>query len=193
MILCSAYLDDGLRDEAEGIGINISLSKERFNELPTAIRKARGSRSLVAVGALIDHENLDPHVGVDVVGAHESHDLALHLPLDQGDQVLAHRLLEPVPHLKHTPPSPISASFFSPFVRVSPNRIMTLSRLIVVRALVGPLPVYSWRRWTASFDIAAAVLPVALDSKSDMHPSSLPPRSGSHTKEEGSGDPTGGC
>jgi CheY-like chemotaxis protein len=41
MILCSAYLDDELRGRAEKAGIEITLSKERFNEIPAAIREAK--------------------------------------------------------------------------------------------------------------------------------------------------------
>lgn len=42
MILFTARLDADLRDQAEAAGIMISLSKERFNEIPAAIREARG-------------------------------------------------------------------------------------------------------------------------------------------------------
>jgi DNA-binding NarL/FixJ family response regulator len=45
MILCTANLDADLRDQAEAAGIKISLSKDHFNEIPAAIRAARGLRS----------------------------------------------------------------------------------------------------------------------------------------------------
>jgi CheY-like chemotaxis protein len=45
MILCSAYLDDRLRDQAVAIGIEISLPKERFSEIPAAIQELGGRSS----------------------------------------------------------------------------------------------------------------------------------------------------
>jgi hypothetical protein len=44
-------------------------------------------------------------------------------------------------------------------VSESPNTITTKSRSIVVRAFVGPLPVYSESTRTAAFEIAALTLP----------------------------------
>jgi CheY-like chemotaxis protein len=41
MVLCSAYLDDELEARALAAGIAISLSKERFHEIPIAIREAQ--------------------------------------------------------------------------------------------------------------------------------------------------------
>ena len=40
MILCTAYLDDDLRQKAEAAGISICLPKGEFAEIPTAVREA---------------------------------------------------------------------------------------------------------------------------------------------------------
>lgn len=40
MVLCSAYIDDELRARARPAGIEISLPKERYGELPAAVREA---------------------------------------------------------------------------------------------------------------------------------------------------------
>ena len=39
MILCSAYLDDALRQKAEAAGISICLPKGEFAEIPAAVRR----------------------------------------------------------------------------------------------------------------------------------------------------------
>lgn len=46
MILCSAYLDDRLRDAATEIGIQISLPKDRFAEIPKAMLELHGRKGL---------------------------------------------------------------------------------------------------------------------------------------------------
>ena len=38
MILCSAYIDDDLREKAEQVGIELCLTKEEFELIPSAIR-----------------------------------------------------------------------------------------------------------------------------------------------------------
>lgn len=43
MILCSAYLDDEVRRQAEAAGIRICLSKEQVQEIPHALEAAAGS------------------------------------------------------------------------------------------------------------------------------------------------------
>jgi CheY-like chemotaxis protein len=46
MILCSAYLDDLLREQAVAVGIQISLPKERYAEIPAAMLELRGRNGL---------------------------------------------------------------------------------------------------------------------------------------------------
>lgn len=42
MILCSAYLDDRLREQAHAVGIQVALPKERYSEIPAAMLHLRG-------------------------------------------------------------------------------------------------------------------------------------------------------
>jgi DNA-binding NarL/FixJ family response regulator len=46
MILCSAHLDDRLREEARAVGIAIAVPKERFDAIPEAMRDANTRRGL---------------------------------------------------------------------------------------------------------------------------------------------------
>jgi CheY-like chemotaxis protein len=45
MILCSAYLDERLREQAVAAGVEISLPKERFFEIPAAMLELSGRNS----------------------------------------------------------------------------------------------------------------------------------------------------
>ncbi len=62
-----------------------------------------------------------------------------------------------------------------------------MSRLMIVRALVGPRPVYSRKMRTAPLDIATDALALALFCTSDMVFLSAPLLRGATRKEEGSG------
>src|SRR5215217_5025660 len=71
---------------------------------------------------------------------------------------------------------PLSARLRSPFVSVSCSTTATKSSLIVVRALVGPRPVYSRVHCTIAVEIAAGTLSGACWVKSSIRkPSDLSP------------------
>jgi hypothetical protein len=55
--------------------------------------------------------------------------------------------------------SPFSTSVRSAFSSVSASRTITMSSVIVVRAFVGPRPVYSLVSFTTALEMAAAVVP----------------------------------